>query len=165
MGESLPGLILDACDVGHQWPDGGTILCDFAMLLAPLVKGKGTGAVASEDWNPRWKGDLASAISGGQWPQARKAAIPGWGIEDQRCQLCLGATGTLEHRFMCPATAPADGWPQAPPAAARILGRMSARRKAILQTTGLLVLRLPTPPRRGDGMFRWLHEPTTMTRG
>ena len=159
VGDSMPGLIPDACDVGHPWPEGGTILCDFSMLLAPLVKGKGTGAVTNEEWNPRWKGDLASAISGGQWPQARKAAVPSWGIEDQRCQLCLGQTGTLAHRFVCPSTKPADGWPCAPPAAARVLGRLSERRKEILQTTGLLVLRLPTPPQRGDGTFRWLKEP------
>jgi len=88
-GEAIPGLILASCDVGDPWPSGGTILCDFSMLLAPFLNAAGSGAATCENWCPQWRGDLASAISGGQWPQTRKAAVPNWGIEDSRCQLCL----------------------------------------------------------------------------
>jgi hypothetical protein len=157
VGESLPGLIPVACDVGDPWPTNGTVLCDFSFVLSPLLNG---GRAADSDyWCARWKGDLASAISAGQWPQVRKAAVPAWCIEDTRCQLCLADTGTLEHRFECKASLPGDGWPQPPAKAARVLGRLSSQRKRILQTTGLLVLRLPAPPQRGVGTFTWVVQP------
>ena len=107
--------------------------------------GKGAGAKSCSEWSPTWRGDLASTISGGQWTQARKARVSDWGITDSRCQLCMQAVGTLEHRFSCASATPSEGWPGPPKAAIHLLGRLSARRKNLLSTRGLLVLRLPAP--------------------
>ena len=159
IGDLLPGLIPQQCDVGSPQCDTGTVLVYFAHVLGPLISGKGAGARTSDHWRPLWRGDLLSAISGGQWTQARKASVPAWGIDDSSCQLCRAATGTLEHRFECKATEPPEGWPQPPPAATHLLRRLSAQRKQLLATRGLLVLRLPAPPPDEDGYFQWDLEP------
>ena len=135
------------------------MLIDFAHVLAPLTTAKGSGAHSTELWDPRWRFDLISAIDGGQWPQTSKAANAECAIDDTRCQLCLQAPGTLEHRAHCTATMPPKGWPTAPAKAARLLGRLSAQRRRVLATRGLLVLRLPAPPHCGDGHFSWRLQP------
>ena len=56
---------------------------------------------------------LVSATTGGQWTQARKAAVKSWSTTD-RCQLCLHEVGTIQHRFNCRETLPLGGWPRAP---------------------------------------------------
>lgn len=159
IGEAVPGLIPEACDVGAPTCEQGTVLVDFAHVLAPLTAAKGAGARSSEFWDPRWKGELTSALSGGQWSQARKAAVLEWGIEDSKCQLCKLETGTLQHRAECGKTMPPGGWPKPPKEAARLLDRISAQRRRILETRGLLVLKLPAPPQAGDGHFTWKLQP------
>ena len=129
-------------------------------VVGPLVMGKGVAAKASEHWDPKWKGDLASAICGGQWPQVRKAAVTQWNISDKRCQLCFSATGTLEHRFHCVATLPRAGWPPMPKKAQDALRLCSADRTRILRTRAMLVLRLPARQHSGEGTFQWLLEPS-----
>ena len=87
IGEVAPGLTPESCDVGAPTSEQGAARIDVAYVLAPLTAAKGVGARSSELWQPRWKGDLTSALSGGQWPQARKAAITQRGTIDNKCQL------------------------------------------------------------------------------
>ena len=83
-------------------------------------------------WKPMYRGDLASAACGGQWTQARKAAVTRFGIDDNRCQLCLNSVGTLEHRFCCETTRPEGGWPPPPPAASLALTSLSEQRQSMV---------------------------------
>jgi hypothetical protein len=158
VGKILPGLIPDHCDVGDpNYPC--TMLVDCSGPTAALIACKGTASKNGAVWERKWCGDLASAVSGGQWTQTRKAQVAAWGINDTRCQLCLEAPGTLAHRSECSASKPAGGWPAPPKEAGLALGRLSARRKTILKERGLLVLRVPAPPPQADGHFSWLVEP------
>ena len=100
IAEYIPGLLPDKCDI--QDPQGGTqrsMILDFATALAPLLKGKTSTKRVGQLWDNAWKGDAMSAMCGGQWPQAKKAAVPVFGIDDIRCQLCFNETGTVLHRF------------------------------------------------------------------
>ena len=98
---------------------------------------------------------MTSAVTGGQWSQTRRASVKKWEIEDQRCQLCLEAPGTLCHRRECKAIRPAEGWPAAPAKTNRVANKLSLRRTELLTSRGLLTLRLPRPPLR-DESFQWL---------
>lgn len=84
-----------------------------------------------------WDGDSAaktgmvSAASEVQWPQARRCKVARWNLTDTRCQLCLVAIGTEEHRFCCCATSLAGGWPVTFKTAAGCLGRLGIDRKRL----------------------------------
>ena len=136
--ESLPGSVPEQGDIPDAIHHKVTALIDFSAVISPLVNGKGLGSRNTEEWSPRWKGELGSAICGGQWPQVRKAAVPKWNIQDSSCQLCVSATGTLDHRFQCPTTRPSGGWPAPPPVAQSFLNGISDRRRQLLRTRGLL---------------------------
>ena len=104
-----PDLQVHGCRPGQtQTPLQETVL-DFSDVVGSLL-GKGvTTCPTFADWSPKFKGDLRSALSGGQWPQTRLASTKRW-VDDDRCQLCLLAPGTLAHRHRCPTTRPAGGW-------------------------------------------------------
>ena len=89
----------------------------------------------------------------------RKASVEKFEITDNRCQLCLDAPGTAEHRFGCRLTMPVHGWPSPPPAAAKALNAIGSRRREILKHRGLLALRLPPRIHDQSGAFRWLVSP------
>ena len=131
LAHAIPGLVPGHCDVGAPSCPEGTLLVDFAAPIAQLLRSRGSGH-DQNDWKPNWRGDLAFAVSGGQLPQARRAAVPSWGIEDANCQLCHKQTGTLEHRFSCTATCPEEGWPAAPTRANVVLDRLSSSRRRLL---------------------------------
>jgi hypothetical protein len=137
----------------------GTILVDFAATVGSLMRSRVATSSESHSWSPRWRGYLASAMSGGQWSQARKASVPAWGIDDPNCQLCHAAPGTVEHRFVCRASCPEGGWQKAPKEAELVRGRIGSERLRLLQTRGLLVLRLPAPPRLRQEWFQWTVSP------
>ena len=131
--------------------------------VSRLLKGKScprsAGPVA-DMWMKKMRGGLASALSGGQWSQTRKASVPAFGITDSQCQLCHTAPGTLEHRFRCEATRPSQGWPDTPPLARKALGTIGAKRREVLKDRGLLVIRLPARSHADEGEFRWIVDPT-----
>ena len=110
------------------------------------------------EWDPTWRGDLASACSGGQWPQVRRAKVAREEI-DLRCQLCKAAIGTLSHRFECTATAPSAGWPGPPREADLARGKMTRERLEVMQNRGLLLARVPAPPEHEGEWFKWLVSP------
>ncbi len=157
----LPGLIPNACDVGSPLCTDGTILVDMSAFAHPYLHGIRSGARRRDDWDPTWRHSLFSAAVAGQWTQARKASVQRWAIDDNRCQLCLQCPGTYEHRFNCSSTLPQGGWPEPPTAAKLALNRIFGSRKEHLKHHGLLVLRLPAPPRIDDGYFRWILKPST----
>ena len=160
VGSVLPGLIPSSCDIGAPNCATGTVLVEINAPLHTLIHCKGAGAQANEQWQPAWRHDLLSAAVNGQWTQARKASVPKWCIDDNRCQLCFLAPGTATHRFQCSVTRPTDGWPQQPQKANRVLSRLSQQRQDHLTHHGLLVLRLPAPPANGNGTFVWLKAPS-----
>ena len=173
---SLSQLLLSACSCFSLWmventPSQGekkgvvgtedTMLVNFSGTLNSLLNRRTVKVPSAPQWQPRMKADLASAISGGQWSQTRRAAVPRWGVTDLRCQLCLAAPGTLEHRHECVCTKPPEGWPCSPPSAGLAIGRVGPKRANVLQTRGLLVMRLPSPPPPTEGWFRWLVAPSS----
>ena len=147
IGRLLPGLIPEALDCRPATGCDGSFIIDFADVLKGLCKAKGTPKAAPL-WEPQHRGDLISAVSGGQWTQTRKFAVRPWQLKDNRCQLCLEEPGTIAHRFSCKLTAPTGGWPAAPKGTSACISRLDARRRTLLIERGLLVLRLPKPPER-----------------
>ena len=112
------------------------------------------GVILCTQWHTSFKGDLASAISSGQWSQVHERRIT-----DTGCQLCLQETGTIEHRFSCTELMPSGGWPKPPPAGAATILILGDIRRKILHTRALAVLRLPPRALDQTGQFRWLKQP------
>ncbi len=81
------------------------MVLDFIDVTGKLANIGMSGKNTLEGWSAKLKGDLKSAMAGGQWPQVRVHQVPGWS-DTANCQLCKVATGTLEHRFCCPVTSP-----------------------------------------------------------
>ena len=127
VGQRLPGLIPDACDVGAPHCNN-TILVDMSIAMQPYIHGVGVGAHKRDGWQPAWRHSLLSAAVNGQWTQARKASVASLGISDSKCQLCHLENGTIEHRFHCTKTLPDGGWP-VQPARAKSAGINRPRRR------------------------------------
>jgi hypothetical protein len=154
----MPALVPQWCDVGAPKCPAGTIVVDFAATLGQFMSNR-SSCKDEAFWSPKWRGDLASAVSGGQWPQARRAAVPSWGIQDRNCQLCHQEIGTLDHRWHCNATRPAEGWPAQPKQAALALERFDQERRRLLQTRAMLTVRLPKPLGQQVEWFTWHLDP------
>ncbi len=123
-------------------------IIDFSDVLRRLLRARKEGCPTFAAWLPKYKGDLVSAISGGQWPQARIASTRKW-TDDNLCQLCKEAVGTLAHRHNCRATKPVGGWQPMPPEC--------IRHSRQCETLFVLKLELPRPP--PGYTFRWLLHP------
>ena len=134
------------------------LIFDFAHIAKSLVKGAKSAAKSVPQWSAECAPYLVSAITGGQWPQARKAMVRSWNTTNE-CQLCEAEVGTIDHRFNCPCTRPAEGWPQPPEAAQRALGRMSQRQRDLLRNSGVLTIRMDGPARHSKGCFEWVRQP------
>ena len=156
LGSILPTLVPEACDVGPPSCSEGTLLVDYAGVLEHLLNGKPHQCLR---WSRKRGGSLTSAITGGQWSQTRRAAVKQWGIDDTRCQLCFEELGTLDHRFVCDATRPAEGLPVMPAQGRLAAGRLGRERSRLLSTRGLLVLRVPAPPSICAECFSWIVAP------
>ena len=107
----FPTAVPQECDAGI----GGspTILLHLACAFGPLTQGRTFEVKTVPERNPALAADLQSAMCNGQWPQARRAMVPKWEATN-KCQLCLAAVGTLEHRHVCNVTVPSEGWPPPP---------------------------------------------------
>ena len=127
----------------HSSEPATCVVIDGSRALRGLL-GKGKPVAAVPAWGAHCRPWLASAIAGGQWPQARKATVRGWGL-DSRCQLCFSAPGTLQHRRVCPATTPVGGWGDTSTQVKASLARLGGDRTAKLRSCGLLALRVPRP--------------------
>ena len=102
---------------------------------------------------------MASAVNGGQWPQVRKAKVGAWNITDERCQLCFEAKGTLQHRFVCKATAANRSAKPIPKEGQLAKTRISCERLELLRTLGVATVRVPAQSIRNHGSFTWHLDP------
>ena len=113
LAKDAPGLVPRNCDVkGCHQKETAVGDCSAAAISALGKSRKAHREIPS--WCRKFKPYLTSAVSGGQWPQARKASVKAWGITDSSCQLCHKEKGTIEHRLECEKIRPKEGWPEAP---------------------------------------------------
>ena len=164
IAEALPALIPDEPDITIPADAGqqtSTYVVDFAdvvdKLLQPKARARSTCATFAA-WSSTCRGDLTSAICGGQWPQARLAQVRDW-TDDNRCQLCLDAVGTLEHRLVCEAICPPTGWQPPPDECSEILERTAEPRLSLLRTRGLYAMKVDAPAPPKDDTFSWALQP------
>ncbi len=158
----LPGLLPNVTDNGDGTPSCNDLVVGCFGSVDKLLRKKGCPKAAgkvSELWQAKFAGDLASAISGGQWSQQKKASIEAFQVDDSRCQLCLESVGTLPHRFDCIKTRPTSGWPAPPKEAIKAIEAIGHRRREILKLRGLMVLRLQPNSFSSEGEFRWIADP------
>jgi hypothetical protein len=156
--KAIAGLDPGRIDVPHKIGDR-SLLVDFAAAVNPLVRGKSCKTPKDCIWERKWGAMLASAMNGGQWPQARKAQVAAFGTTSSLCQLCFKEVGTLQHRAVCEATRPEGGWPPPPKAAELARSKLGDTRKRLLDTRGLAVFRITAPPIRQDGALHWQRQP------
>jgi len=159
ISKQFPPLVPQAPDVNVAAPHGHLdVTIDFPEAFDALIgtRAKPTCKVL-EMWSPKCRGYLRSAMSNGQWTQARLFSVRQSWTDDSRCQLCLNATGTLLHRQVCPAICPHEGWQPPPTQCSKIIATvMSQARRELLATRGLFALRLSVPrPPPGD-TFHWI---------
>ena len=163
IGVLLPALIPKEPDIvvppiagltaqpGHR-----DLLIDFTDVVGSLLSQKTSASKVFDLWDPCHKPSLRSAASGGQWTQARLAAVKAWEIDDNQCQLCQAAVGTLQHRLVCPCIVPTDGWQPPPSLAARALEKLAPDRSSLLATRGLLVVKARIPKVAAGESFQWI---------
>ena len=102
---------------------------DLNDVLCKVLRGRVSDKVYPA-WDPVYRPSLMSAISGGQWPQARLAQANGL-VDESSCQLCFAAIGTLMHKHQCPATLPHAGWPRPPEHVQRFIDDLSPSRQML----------------------------------
>ena len=163
IGQLMPALLPQEPDIVVRHDRSGqtptsthVVSIDFADVLDSVLTSRSRAAhTAFTPWEAKCRGDLRSAITGGQWPQARLASMHSW-TDTSECQLCHGAQGTLVHRHSCSATVPTGGWPLPSEKAARFEARLSAPRRILLQTRGLMALKVSLPARPPGDTFSWV---------
>ena len=134
-------------------------LIDVSHALKPLYKGGKSVADNYPQWRAKHRADLSSAISGGQWPQARKARLPRW-QHGNLCQLCKNHVGTIAHRRVCPEVVPPEGWPAASPDVERFVSSLTPARQQILADRAVVAIDIPTPtPQAESGRWHWTLRP------
>ena len=94
---------------------------DLSRNIRLTKQGRTASCRSCLEWSSAHAPMLASAMSGGQWPQARLASAERFAIQDNQCRLCRAAIGTLAHRYDCPASRPPDGWLKPDPDAEQII--------------------------------------------
>ena len=153
------GLIPPRPDVGVTYHGKKEFIVEFSSTLSPIACGKVDKLAEAPEFERKHASALLSATAGGQWPQARKASVPRWNIDDKNCQLCHAATGTLEHRRCCPFVKPTGGWAPIPEKAQMAADCIGEDRLRLLRTTGLLAIKLPASPSRQHNTLQWGLQP------
>ena len=147
--------------IALKWPAFVDGLADEGVLVpclrgvAPLLKGTSREQPSVPLWSAACAPWLRSAMSNAQWTQSRRASVRSWNA-DQRCQLCLAAAGTPEHRYVCNATLPAAGWCGFSVEVSNCQAALTASRWRALRVHGLLLARVPVPIRTQAPLLRWL---------
>ena len=122
---------------------------DISGSLRRVLSGKAPACKRATNWSSKHAPMLRSALTGGQWPQARIAAMRTYEhgpANDDRCQLCLQCPGTLEHRYNCSVTRPVDGWIASDRDSEQLLAGLSSLQRLCLRTRGIMLCRMPPPP-------------------
>ena len=136
-----------------------TTVFGFADVLDGLMQSRcGSTCKVFDEWEPKHGAFLRSAITGGQWPQARIVAVPGW-FDDWQCQLCHSAVGTLAHRLECPATLPPLGWQRCPPECEATAANLTAQRLDLLRSRGIFAFSIRHPAVPAEATFGWIWPP------
>ena len=87
-------------------------------------------------WKTGCASHLKSAVTNGQWPQARLHSAKL--TQDSRCQLCQVQVGTLEHRRCCTMTRPTRGDVRVPGHLLQVFGELAPDQQRLLLTRGLM---------------------------
>ena len=145
--KSLPGLLPATNDADDKWLTGRSVLLDLSRVTSRIACGKVDRLPQAPEFNRRFAPSLMSAVAGGQWTQSRCASVPSFGITHNRCQLCMKETGTAAHRWNCECTKPENGWSQPAGKAEQAFQVIGERRLQLLETHGMLVLKVPAKPR------------------
>ena len=156
IAKDLPGLMPVSNDLDDEWMTGSSAVIDLSHITSRLATGKVSKLRQTPEWNRSHAPSLLSATTGGQWTQARRAAVPKFGITDNRCQLCFDAVGTADHRWTCRHIRPQSGWSAPSSGAEKVAERLGHRRMKLLDTHGILVLRVPPRPWVRHDTFTWL---------
>jgi hypothetical protein len=160
LNDLLPGLVPIEPDIIIHGAAGSLepsrdIIVDYADVLGALLSHKGASCKVFDLWTSNHKSSLRSAASGGQWNQARIAAVREW-EQDSACQLCKDSVGTLEHRLECKCIVPADGWQPPPAGTAHLLSDLSPPRRKLLATRGIFVAKVRMPSAVQQESLHWV---------
>ena len=151
-------------DSGQRQPPAprDSVLVDLTPYIKKLTRDGIRLAKLLPQWSSSCRPYLISAMSGGQWTQARKAKLPECaGVNT--CQLCQEEVGTAQHRHNCKVTKPAGGWTKPPPKTQKFLDSIGPDRGATLRDRAVLTVQIPTPaPQTPDKGWKWLSPPPPM---
>ena len=141
-------------------PGRGTrLLCRDVLDMSRSIRLTREGRTAACKALPSWTSShacmLASAVSGGQWPQARLASVKKFDVQDDRCQLCLSAPGTLAHRYECPVTRPLAGWVKPDIDSEQILAALPSAQRLCLKTRGIMACKLALDEQSAQATLVW----------
>ena len=173
ISNQLPSLVPQDPDLdiphdrsGDSSTNRDIVILDFPEAIDSLLQARAAGhCKVFEAWQPKFRGDLRSAITNGQWPQARLASTrKGW-VDDNRCQLCFEAVGNLAHRLVCPAIVPASGWQAQPVGGDRLGAATNSTRLELLSTRSLYAMKVQLPARPPCDTFQWMLEPDSQSPG
>ena len=164
IADDHPDLIPEASDIGNGRSAFGLQVIDFASTLGRLINGKVKLLSDTPEWLPKHASALLSTVANGQWTQARRFSVKKWGLTTDRCQLCLGHKGTQRHRKQCTVTTPTGGWSKIPEKAQLAWGRIGLARQELLESTGLLAVKVPRLEPVEKGTFKWYSHPPDVTR-
>ena len=157
--KTLPGLMPVYNDSADKWMTGRSVVLDVSHVTSRIACGKVDKLPQAPEFTRKCAPSLLSAVTGGQWTQCRRAAVPSYGITDNQCQLCLNATGTMVHRWDCKCTKPENGWTQPAKGADRAAQVVGEKRVRLLEDHGMLLLRVPARPLVKYDSFQWLSQP------
>ena len=164
VASSHPDLIPEAADVGNGRSAFGLHVIDFAATVARLATGKTKSLKETPEWETKHASALVSTMTNGQWTQARRFAVKKWEIATDLCQLCKEEVGTQLHRRKCKITTPVGGWSCTPVKARLAASRIGQARRELLDTTGLLTIKVPNLEPLEKDTFRWYSDPPDTSR-
>ena len=134
---------------------GDTDLIDVTYAARGLLNPKSALGVPNVPlWTPRCRPWLMSAMTGGQWTQARRASVRQW-MTDNSCQLCGAAAGTELHRHHCDATRPPGGWITDSATSLSVATALTTTQQRVLTTRGILAIRAPRRPVQQEPVITW----------
>ena len=115
-------------------------------------------------WCSKFAPYLLSATANKQWPQAKVASVrhPDWN-SDTRCQLCLAADGTLQHRYQCPRILEMIGNPDVDLSNSKMAAALTPTSAALWKTRGIGAFRISRPEATQQEWLQWLRRPGEYT--